>query len=163
MTTLYHVTDHYNANLYTTQLLKNSYHLQHKTTFKPTYYTFFTTLILFKSGNIKLNLGPIFKIPDTFQPLVHLYYKIYFTRKTISLKLEFKDLYNKFMFIIDSHHPNYPTYRESHQYNCHFVQQYSQYQLCHMLFALITILHLILDYCNDILLNPHSLLVRPLF
>ena len=142
-------------------------HLRHHT--HPQSHLFLTltlhpgTLTLLQCGDIKPNPSPTLKLPDTFSPQVHLFYKTYFIPQTISLKPDYYDLNNKFMPLIDSRHPNHSQYKESHKNLCQFAKRYSQYPPHQMLLALITTIHPTPECCNDILQDSQVRSNLPLF
>ena len=83
--------------------------------------------------------------------------------QTISIKPDYYDLYNKFIPLIDTRHPNHSQYKESHKNLCQFSKRYSQYPLYQMILALITTTHPTTERCNDILQDCHVRSNLPLF
>ena len=95
----------------------------------PTPYSGIITFL--QCGDIQPNPGPTLKLPDTFSPQIHHYYKKYFIPQTISLKPDYYDLYNKFIPLINICHPNHSQYKESQKiyvnlpndtHNTHFIK-----------------------------------------
>ena len=130
--------------------LRITYHIQYTKTY---YYSFDSSLILLRSGDIEVNPGPMPNILETHPSPYRRRYKTYFITCTIKLQPEYQHLTKTFSPILKIDHPNHINAIRNFPYLTRYLNQKRQHLVPRLLFALITTISPDINSCLYQLIN----------